>query len=76
MHNGRSGFSQLVERGAKLESLTHRLQDGEARIQAALARGEDVAAWEDFWVRLLHEYEALHDRIESDPASEHVGIAA
>lgn len=50
---------------AELASLDRRLRDGEARIEAAIANGDQVAAWEEFWIKLLHEYEALHDRISS-----------
>jgi hypothetical protein len=25
-------------------------------------RGEDVTAWEDFWIDLLHQYEAVCDK--------------
>jgi hypothetical protein len=25
--------------------------------------GEDVSAWEDFWIDLLHQYESLHDEL-------------
>lgn len=59
-----------------LASLTRRLVDGETRIEAALARGEDVSAWEEFWLKLLQEYEALHDRINQPTVEEHAGIAA
>jgi hypothetical protein len=34
------------------------LEDGYARIEQAQARGEDVTAWEEFWIDLLREYEA------------------
>ena len=41
----------------RLVSLEQRLNDGYERIEQALARGEDVTAWEAFWIDLLHQYE-------------------
>ncbi len=41
----------------RLGSLEQRLNDGYERIEQALARGEDVTAWEAFWIDLLHQYE-------------------
>lgn len=42
-------------------SLVQRLDDGYARIEQAIQRGEDTDRWETFWIALLHEYESLHD---------------
>jgi hypothetical protein len=44
-----------------LATLERRLDDGYARIEQALAQGEDVTAWEDFWIELLHQYESAVD---------------
>ncbi len=44
-----------------LVTLELRLADGFHRIDVARTRGEDVLAWEDFWIELLHRYEALCD---------------
>ncbi|MBA2468181.1 MAG: hypothetical protein H0V37_02110 [Chloroflexia bacterium] len=44
-----------------LESLERRLADGYARIEAARQLGQDVSAWEAFWIQLLHQYEAAVD---------------
>lgn len=41
----------------QLGGLEQRLNDGYERIEQALARGEDVTAWEAFWIDLLHQYE-------------------
>ncbi|HEX5497990.1 MAG TPA: hypothetical protein VFX03_02145 [Thermomicrobiales bacterium] len=49
----------IADRRAVLE---RRLDDGYQRIDAALSDGQDVARWEDFWVGLLREYEALVGR--------------
>lgn len=42
----------------RLEILERRLDDGYERIEQAIARGENVTHWEDFWLDLLHQYEA------------------
>lgn len=47
-----------------LLELQHRLNDGWRKIEEAQARREDVGAWEDFWIDLLHQYEAEWDRLE------------
>jgi hypothetical protein len=46
-------------------ALERRLGDGFERIDQAIATGEDVQAWEDFWVRLLREYEAICNDLEA-----------
>jgi hypothetical protein len=47
----------------RLAELQHRLNDGWAMIDAGKAKGTDTRAWEDFWIKLLHEYERLADRL-------------
>jgi hypothetical protein len=49
----------------ELAALEQRLRDGEFRIDEARLVGADVAAWEEFWIELLHTYEAVHDRLQS-----------
>ena len=44
----------LQERRAALRG---RLDDGYRRIEEAELAGSDVAEWEAFWFKLLHEYE-------------------
>ena len=44
-----------------LETLESRLADGYTRIEAARQLGQDVTAWEAFWIQLLHQYEAAVD---------------
>lgn len=39
------------------EQWQQRLEDGYTRIENARQLGQDVAAWEDFWIDLLHQYE-------------------
>lgn len=38
-------------------ALRGRLDDGYKRIEEAEMAGADVAEWEAFWFKLLHEYE-------------------
>ncbi len=47
------------------ETLRQRLEDGYGRIDQALADGADVAAWESFWIELLHEYESICDEYQN-----------
>ncbi|MDQ3693924.1 MAG: hypothetical protein M3464_09880 [Chloroflexota bacterium] len=49
---------------AKRATLVRRLDDGYVRIEQAVVNGEDVAAWEDFWLGLLAEYEALSTELD------------
>ena len=51
---------EIMGRRAAIE---HRLNDGYQRIEQALQDGADVEAWEDFWVHLLGEYEAVCDQL-------------
>lgn len=45
------------------DSLARRLDDGYDRIEQAIAEGADIAAWEEFWISLLREYEAVCDEL-------------
>lgn len=49
----------LARQPQTVPTLEQRLNDGYARIEQALLRGEDVTAWEAFWIDLLHRYEDL-----------------
>ncbi len=49
----------------ELGALEQRLRDGEFRIDEARLVGADIAAWEEFWIELLHTYQAVHDRLQS-----------
>ncbi len=55
------GESSKVE---YLASLERRLADGYARIEDARIRGQDVTAWEAFWIDLLHQYEMAVDGLQ------------
>jgi hypothetical protein len=57
--------SRRSQATTEMGSLEQRLNDGYERIEQALARGEDVSAWEAFWIDLLHQYEEA-----SNPLSE------
>ena len=54
------------EIGARRRTLERRLDDGYLRIDRALRTGEDVGAWEDFWIGLLREYESVCDELGAD----------
>jgi hypothetical protein len=59
-HLERSPQDDPFPRRAALE---RRLEDGYRRIEEARLNGADVRAWEDFWIQLLREYEAVCDEI-------------
>jgi hypothetical protein len=46
------------------ESLDQRLDDGYRRIGEAELAGQDVAAWEEFWLGLLREYESICEELD------------
>ncbi|MFT4039673.1 MAG: hypothetical protein QM692_15945 [Thermomicrobiales bacterium] len=50
----KSDIANLEERR---NALRGRLDDGYQRIEAAELAGADIAEWEAFWFKLLHEYE-------------------
>ena len=60
--------SHLIDRRDGIDGrrrvLTRRLDDGYRRIDDALHDGADIEAWEDFWLGLLREYEAVCDEIK------------
>ena len=45
----------------QLLSLERRLEDGYRRIERARSAGQDIVAWEEFWIQLLHQYESVAD---------------
>lgn len=53
----------IASRRGDAAQLLRRLEDGYARIDEARRSGIDTRTWEDFWVKLLHEYEALCDEL-------------
>lgn len=48
-----------AQRLARKDALVRRLELGWQKIEDAQERGEDVSRWEDAWLRLLGEYEAV-----------------
>lgn len=44
--------------------LVQRLEDGYRRIDEAQRLGADTTAWEEFWLKLLREYELLCDELD------------
>ena len=50
---------------AQRAALARRLDDGYLRIEQAIVTGEDVRAWEDFWITLLADYESLSDGLNA-----------
>jgi hypothetical protein len=49
----------------ELSTLERRLKDGEEKVRQAKQDGDRGAVdrWERAWIRLLHQYEATHDRL-------------
>ena len=50
----------------RIKTLEERLNTGYDLIDKRKAAGLDVTKLEDFWIQLLHEYEALCDQREAD----------
>lgn len=50
------------------DSLFERMEEGCKRIEAGLDRGEEVTTWEDLWLALLNEYEAVCEQLQRDLA--------
>jgi hypothetical protein len=50
---------------AQRTALVRRLDDGYVRIEQAIVTGEDVQAWEEFWISLLADYESLSDQLRA-----------
>ena len=53
-----------ADRSARIATIERRLADGYWRIDAAQGSGEDTGVWEDYWITLLHSYEALCDGVD------------
>ena len=45
-------------------TLLKRLEDGYQKIEVAQENGRDTAFLEEFWINLLHEYEAVCDELQ------------
>jgi hypothetical protein len=57
--------ASVDELSSHRDAIVRRLDDGYTRIDRAIANGEDVRTWEEFWVTLLAEYEALSDELSA-----------
>jgi hypothetical protein len=55
-----SRLAGLIE---KRDAYVERLNTGAAKIEEARDQGQDVSLWEDYWIQLLHRYEAVCDTI-------------
>lgn len=60
----------------RAKQLERRMQDSYERIDQTVAEGADVAAWETFWLDLLHEYESTCDEIRGADKPDHLPAAA
>lgn len=55
---------QLINRLAeKRDEYVERLDIGAAKIEEARSHGKDVTSWEDYWIQLLRQYEAVCDKL-------------
>ncbi|MDP9352155.1 MAG: hypothetical protein M3P51_11510 [Chloroflexota bacterium] len=63
----RDEISHLV---AQRNSLVARLETGSRQIEQMRASGESTEQWERFWVRLLHQYEQVCDKLVQQETSE------
>jgi hypothetical protein len=52
-----------------IQTLEERLNNGYALIDKKKAQGLDVSKLEDFWIQLLHEYEAACNEMEQGRAA-------
>jgi hypothetical protein len=53
-------ITRLME---KRDEYVTRLDIGAVKIEEARAQGKDVSTWEDYWIQLLHQYEAVCDKL-------------
>lgn len=70
--NGESNvrrFADHLALEARRDSLYERLDAGYQRIEHGLSEGRDITTWEDLWLTLLNEYEAVCDQLQRDLAA-------
>jgi hypothetical protein len=68
----RNDIQRFAERSAletRRDSLYERLEEGYGRIERGLDEGRDITTWEDLWLSLLNEYEAVCDQLQRDLAA-------
>jgi hypothetical protein len=61
--DGNETIASVRDLRQRKTTLEWRLEDGYARIGAAEIEGRDIAAWEQFWLELLSEYEHICDEL-------------
>ena len=54
----------LITKRSEADVLRDRLAAGYERIELAKRSGVDTQTWEEVWVHLLHEYEAVCDELD------------
>lgn len=54
----------ITTKRSEADVLRHRLDAGYDRIELARQSSVDTRTWEEFWVTLLHEYEAVCDELK------------
>ena len=54
---------EISTRMTEIAQLERRLDDGYTRIEQARLDGIDTTAWEEFWVKLLVEYQSICDEL-------------
>ena len=54
---------EISNRMSEAAQLERRLEDGYVRIEQAKLDGVDTSAWEEFWVKLLQEYQSICDEL-------------
>jgi hypothetical protein len=54
---------EISTRMTEISQLERRLDDGYARIEQARLDGIDTTTWEEFWVKLLVEYQSICDEL-------------
>lgn len=55
---------EMAHLSAKRDLLVGRLENGSRQIEELRSAGTDVDAWEEYWIRLLRQYEQVCDELE------------
>ncbi len=53
----------IIRLEEKRDEYVERLDLGASKIETARMQGKDVTMWEDYWIQLLHQYEAVCDKL-------------
>jgi hypothetical protein len=53
---------------ARRDTLYEKMEEGYSRIERGLDEGRDITRWEEVWLQLLSEYEAVCDQLQRDLA--------